>query len=508
MLPITRILSMITRRISKHLVIPLCGFATVATASEQVFLSDFDSKQGFHLLSGCQPRSEIARSGQHALWCPQGQNSIVTKHSVAEPGLLELWLKPLHTNTNYRIHILTSASMQIDSPWQQVGLIEGSSGGTDYLTHRISIDDPAKKFIRLDIDISHGALALDDISVDRILLGTALQKNEQRIINDIVQQLKQNTHYDVQAESFRTLGSNYASQMETQRQYLEYANGIYSSITFVLASSERNKMSNPMAYTTFRSILADTKRVTSPLQQQRLQSMVKPFGDLVTATLTVVSAGTFVAFAEPFKSFLASAFDRSNYENADLSRKDRKFAEQNGLKIYQQAEQFLTELERELQQMNALEQELQLMLKSVDSFRKDLDKHLRDYIRHTGLARSQENVSRVLSKEESVRTQFAAEVSERISGRALQYLATNNSTQLVQHVLKTTEQLEGITEYKERFNQITAQALTFYERFERSIAADQNPFSNAKDRAIWEQHAAKARRYIEESKEAFTKAYL
>ena len=45
--------------------------------------------------------------------------------------------------------------------------------------------------------------------------------------------------------------------------------------------------------------------------------MVKPFGDLVTATLTVVSAGTYAAFAEPFKSFLASTFDRSNYENAD-----------------------------------------------------------------------------------------------------------------------------------------------------------------------------------------------
>ena len=159
----------------------------------------------------------------------------------------------------------------------------------------------------------------------------------------------------MQAESFRTLGKNYAAQLESQRQYLEYANAIYSSITFVLASSERNKMSNPMAYTSFRNILADTKRVASPLQQQRLNSMVKPFGDLVTATLTVVSAGAFAAFSEPFKSFLASAFDRSNYENADLSRKDRKFAEENGLKIYENAERFLGELERELVQVSTLD---------------------------------------------------------------------------------------------------------------------------------------------------------
>ena len=73
---------------------------------------------------------------------------------------------------------------------------------------------------------------IDDVVVDRILLDTALQKNEQKIISGILDQLKQNRNYEVQAESFRTLGKNYAAQLESQRQYLEYANAIYSSITF------------------------------------------------------------------------------------------------------------------------------------------------------------------------------------------------------------------------------------------------------------------------------------
>ena len=75
-------------------------------------------------------------------------------------------------------------------------------------------------------------------------------------------------------------------------------------------------------------------------------------------------------------------------------------------------------------------------------------------------------------------------------------------------MLKTSEQLEGMQEFKERFNQITSSAITFYDRFERSVAPDQNPFTDAKDKAAWEQHAQKARNYIKQSKEAFAKAYM
>ncbi len=99
-------------------------------------------------------------------------------------------------------------------------------------------------------------------------------------------------------------------------------------------------MANPMAYASFRSIVSDAKRVTTPLQQARLNSMLKPFGDLATATLNVVSGGAYSAFAEPFKSFLATSLINQSYSDAGLSRADRKFAEQNGLKIYQDAERF------------------------------------------------------------------------------------------------------------------------------------------------------------------------
>jgi hypothetical protein len=492
--------------------VTVLGFVSQASSANPqsaVFSSDFETNnQPFNILSGCQISREVARSGQGGLLCERGNASLISRYPVSELGLLELWVKPLSNQTSYRINILTSASVRVDSQWQQVGLIENAAGTTDYLAHRISIDDPGRKFIRIDIESVNGPLALDDFTLDRILLDTALQKNEQKIISGILDQLKTNKNYDVQAESFRALGKNYAAQLESQRQYLEYANAIYSSITFVLASSERNKMSNPMAYASFRTILADVKRVASPLQQARLNSMVKPFGDLVTATLTVVSAGTYAAFAEPFKSFLASTFDRSNYENADLSRKDRKFAEENGLKVYEKAESFLSELEKELLQVSALDAELQLMLKNVEVFRKDLDKHLRDYLQHGGVARTQENYSKVMSKEESNRQKIAELVSNNVTNKAQGYLASENTTELVQYMLKTSEQLDGMQEFKERFNQITASAITFYDRFERSIAPEQNPFTDPKDKAAWGQHAKKARAYIQQSKDGFSKAYM
>ena len=99
-------------------------------------------------------------------------------------------------------------------------------------------------------------------------------------------------------------------------------------------------------------------------------------------------------------------------------------------------------------------------------------------------------------------------MGDNVTNKAQGYLAANDNTQLIQYMLKTSEQLEGMQEFKERFNQITSSAITFYDRFERSVAPDQNPFTDAKDKAAWEQHAQKARSYIRQSKEAFAKAYM
>ncbi|MFC4654603.1 MULTISPECIES: BAR domain-like protein A BdpA [Rheinheimera] len=489
--------------------VALAVLSLTCQASELVFLADFDKdNQPLTILAGCQLDQSSPKAGSSALLCQNGSSALVTRQPVAEAGLLEFWVKPETAFTSYKINVLSSASVSVGAEWQQIGLIEVNPGQEGYTAHRLSIDDPGRKYIRLDMESQHGSVMLDQLSIQRILLDTALQKNEQRIITGILDKLQTNQNYELKKEALLGLGNNYAAQLETQRQYLEYANGIYSGITFVLAGSERNKMSNPMAYSSFRTILADAKRVSSPLQQARLNSMVKPFSDLGTATLTVVSGGLYAAFAEPFKSFLATAFDKSNYDNADLSRKDRKFAEENGLKVYEKAEQFLNELEKELVQVQQLENDLQNMQRLVDSFRKDLDKHLRDYVQHAGLARTQENYSRVMSKEEQVRARIAGEVSSSVGNRAVTLLNSNDSTELIQYMLKTSAQLEGMQEFKERFNQITSAAITFYDKFESSVASEKNPFTDAKDKAAWEAHAQKARTYIRQSKEAFSKAYM
>ncbi len=482
-----------------------------AQKNQLVFASDFEGNpltQPWAFIMGCQFNGAEARSGEGALLCQEGSSSIVSREPIAEAGLLEFWIKPQTSNSHYKINVLTSSTLSLDAKWQHVALLDVLAGSSDYLAHRVSIDEPSRKYIRLDIEAINGSLSLDDLSLDKISLDIALQKNEQKIIGGILEQLKQDKNYDVQSESFRTLGKNYAAMLESHRQYLEYANAIYSSITFVLATSERNKMSNPLGYNTFRSVLLDAKRVASPIQQARLTSMVKPFGDLATATLNVVSAGAYSAFAEPFKSFLAATFDRSNYENGDLNRSDKKFARDNGLKIYQQAERFMTEIEQELQLVTALDNDLVSMQKNLDSFRKDLDKQLRSYLQHASIARTPENYSKVMSKDEVARLQVMNDASANISARAEALLAANNNAELVQYMVKTTEKMEEFQEFKERFNQITSAMLTFYDRFERSIAAEQNPFTDPHDRSVWEQHAKNARSYIKQSQQAFTKAYM
>ncbi|MDX1678541.1 hypothetical protein [Arsukibacterium sp.] len=482
----------------------------VAAQTAVVFSDGFESSNEtqWQHLGDCRSLPGTPRSGELALHCQPGNAVLFSKNAINEMGVLELWLRPETVNTSYRIHVLISELPGLNALWQPVALIEHTAGDTSFKAHRVSIDEPASRYLRFDIEVNHGAVALDDVMVERILLATALQKNEQRIVSGILDKLRDDQNIALQAESFRTLGENYAAQLDLQRQYLEYANALHSGIALALAGSERNRMSNPMAYASFRSIVTDARRVTTPLQQARLNSMLKPFGDLVTASLNVVSGGTYSAFAEPFKSFLASSFDKSNYKDAGLSRADRKFAEQNGLKIYQDAERFLSELEKELTQAVALDNELLAIQKTVDRFRRDLDKQLRDTLHHASMARSQETVSRALSKDELIRQKLMSEVAGNITLKANSYLSEGNNTELIRFVLKTSEQLEQTQSYKDQFNQITSAVLTYYDRFERSVHSSQNPFTEQADKQIWDSHAAKARSYLQQSKESFNRAYL
>ncbi|MDZ7902811.1 MAG: hypothetical protein U5L01_09860 [Rheinheimera sp.] len=152
------------------------------------------------------------------------------------------------------------------------------------------------------------------------------------------------------------------------------------------------------------------------------------------------------------------------------------------------------------------------MLKNVDSFRKDLDKQRSQIISNMVVWHALKKTSaesRRTQKNEATRQQVMEEVGNNVTLRAQGLLNLENNTELVQYVLKTSEQLEAMQEYKERFNQIHClKVITYYDRFERSIAPDQNPFTDPADKASWEQHAQKARSYIKQSKEAFTKAYM
>lgn len=472
------------------------------------FESGTDSKK-WALMYGANFVETGARTGAAALLIDQGEASVRSRVSLSEQGTLELWLKTSSPATQYKINVLVAPNQNKDSGWVSVGRISGNNDSGEYYAKRVSIDDPGKKFLRLDIEVSNGQLWIDDLSVEKILLDTALQKNQEKVIAEVLGKLRDDKNYQVQADALRTLGKNYAAQVDVQRQYLEYANGIYSSVTLVLATSERGKMANPLGYQTFKGVVSDVRTVASPLQKARMDSMLRPLGDIATATLNIMTNGAYAAFAEPFKTIVATAFDRSSYENAGIDRKSRKFAEKNGLETFNKTEVFLSEIEKELNTVTALDKDLLDIQREVDKFRKDLDKHLKESLIAGGMGRGQENYNRVMSKDEPVRSAALEEINNYFMVQAESYQNYSSSnTEFVQFMMKATRTMEETQVFKERFNQIASSVITFYDKFDRSVAKDQNPFTNDKDRSVWEAHAVKVRAYIQQSKAAFAKAYM
>lgn len=491
----------------------LVAIPTLAANSKLVvFETDFESASNakkIALVYGAELVKEEARSGDTAIRLQQGESSLRTATSLSEQGTLELWLKPSGTDIRYEINVLVSPRLNDDSAWVSVGTIKGKKSSDDYLAKRISIDDPGKKYLRLDAVVENGTLLIDDVRVEKILLGTALQKNQEKVISEVLDKLRSDKDYQVQADALRALGINYAAQIDVQRQYLEYANGIYSSVTLVLATSERSKMANPLAYQTFKQLVDDVNKVASPIQKARVNSLIKPLGDIATTSLNIMTGGTYAAFSEPFKTIVATAFDRSSYENAGIDRRSRKFAEKEGLATYTKTEQFLSEIERELNTVSALDKDLVDIQRELDKYRKDLDKHLQSALIDGGLGRGQENYNRVMSKDEKVRAEVLKQITDYFLVQAESYQNHSSSnTQFLQFMMKATSNIEESQLFKERFNLIASSVITYYDKFDRSIAADQNPFSGDADRKAWEERAKKVRTYIKDSKEAFAKAYM
>ena len=472
------------------------------------FETDAEIKK-WSLMYGAEVVADNARTNTSSLMIKEGEASIRTQSPLSEQGVVEFWIKTSSPDTAYTITLRVASSQNKDSEWVQVGQITGKHDTTEYYAKRVSVDDPGKKYLRFDFEVTNGQVWMDDVSVQKILLDTALQKNQQKIITEVMDKLRADKDYQVQADALRTLGKNYAAQIDVQRQYLEYANGIYSSVTLAMATSERGRMANPLAYDTFKKIVDDTNLVSSPLQKARIASLLKPLGSIATNSLNVMTQGAFSAFAEPFKSIVSIAFERSNFENAGINRAARKFAEKNGLVTYEKAEGFLGEIEKEIVMLAALDKDLQDIQTKLNQYRNELSKHLQDSLIAGGLGRGQENYNRVLSKDETVRNQALQEITNYFLLQAESYQNHSSSnTEFVQFMMKATRNMEETQVFKDRFNQIASSVITYYDKFERSVAKEQNPFTNEKDKKTWEMQAEKVRHYLQESKQAFTKAYM
>jgi hypothetical protein len=498
------------------LVLPLIMlglFSPLAQAEPQtVFESTFEGElknQPWTLLYGASLESAEGRNNSGAVKCAQGGSTLISKQPINEQGVLELWVKPASTDTAYEIKLFTRAKDSDESAWAQVGIIQSEKNEPEFSAKRVSIDEAGSHYLKLEINVPNGSIALDDISIDKVALAIALRKSQLETQKALQEQFSKDENAKVLAESIVKLGESYVSQIELQRRYLESSAGITATLQLALATSQRNQMANPLAYQTFGNIVKDVKSLSSPLQSQRLESLLKPYGDIATATLNIVSGGTYPVFAETFKTLVATSFEKSNYGNLDIPKDIKKYAEKNGPQIYAKTETFLNEIKGDLGAISSLDRELNGIQREVDAFRKDLEKNLRDYLAAGGMEKNNDSFNRIMSKDSKQREAAVKVVTDYFSTQATQFQnGGKNNAQLLQFLLNTTSRIEKVQEYDERFNQITSSVLTFYSKFEKSVEPERNPFSTDEDKKTWENSAKAARDHVKKSRAAFESAYI
>ncbi len=485
-------------------------YTTAAPAS--VFESTFEGElknQPWTLLYGASLESDGGRNGGGYLKCAEGGSTLISKQPINELGVLELWIKPATADTHYEITFWTRAKEQDENHWVQAGTVESSKNEPEFAAKRVSIDEAGNNYLKIEINVTSGSLAIDDISGDKIALAIALRKSQLETQKTLQEQFSKDENAKALSDSVLKLGESYVSQIDLQRRYLESSASITATLQLALATSQRNQMANPLAYKTFGSIVSDVKKISSQIQSQRLDSLLKPYGDITAATLNVVSGGVYPIFAETFKSIVAASFDKGSYSNANLSRDMRKYAEKNGPEVYSKSEAFLKEVQVDLNNVTALDKELVQIQKSVDSFRVDLEKNLKDYVVAGGMERNNDSVNRIMSKDPAQRAAAVKVVNDFFATQAQAFQSgAKGNAQLLQFLLTTSNRIERVQDYDERFNQITSSVLTFYSKFEHSLAADKNPFSKDEDKKTWEKSAAAAREHVKRSRTAFETAYI
>ena len=174
--------------------------ASVAVAQQKsvIFKNGFESEadhKKWSLIYGSKFVTEQTRTGTGALQIEQGEASVRSRINLSEQGTLEFWIKTSSPATQYKINVLVAANQNVDSGWVQVGQILGNNDSAEYHAKRISIDDPGKKYLRLDFEITNGQVWVDDVSVEKILLDTALQKNQEKVIAEVLGKLRDDKNY-------------------------------------------------------------------------------------------------------------------------------------------------------------------------------------------------------------------------------------------------------------------------------------------------------------------------
>ena len=93
-------------------------------------------------------------------------------------GVLELWVKPTAPDTHYEMTFYVRAKDKDENSWVKIGAIDSEKNDADYTAKRVSIDEAGSNYLKIEINVSSGSIAIDDIAIDKIGLAVALRKSQ------------------------------------------------------------------------------------------------------------------------------------------------------------------------------------------------------------------------------------------------------------------------------------------------------------------------------------------
>lgn len=480
----------------------LVAFGTQAQGASQ-YEANFSNAEPQRWTGEFELRADPEGGGKNSfsLACRHGSDcTLVSSGKVQDPGMLEVQVRT--ESKSVRVQVSVSTARSLNEPWSEKSRTEVQVGKT-YTPVHLAIDDVGAHFVKLHLSAANPGLLIDSISIARIsfeaLTSVAASESTRKMLDAYVN----NSDNQALANSLRDTGRDYVAQIDTQATNIARVKAILATFSLADVVDARMRMANPIAYKGFRENVETARQVASPMQQLRLNSLLKPLGDIATGVTNVITGGVYSAIAEPLKSTFAVILDETAWGNRDIGRSVRKDlsgdkARDSFMAMSEMMDQFSSEL--------AVVEALSTTRGQVSTQGRELVTEFEDGLkRYLGIVTtpgSPQYASVFLSDDHRAKDSARAEIR-----KFFDKAASGGTPLVLQLSIQAGDKLRAASDSVSRYESFRANAKSYYSQLRASLAPSRNPFVRKADREEWEALAATTRVKLKVAEAAFDEAF-